>query len=43
MVARYYDADYTLIAHSGRGAARNYGDIGTRVEGYDERPDVEYL
>ena len=26
MVARYYDADYTLIAHSGRGAARNYGD-----------------
>ena len=26
MIARYYDADYTLIAHSGRGAARNYGD-----------------
>lgn len=24
--ARYFDADYTLIAHSGRGAARNYGD-----------------
>lgn len=25
-VARYFDADYTLIAHSGRGAVRNYGD-----------------
>ena len=26
IIARYYDADYTLIAHSGRGVARNYGD-----------------
>ncbi len=26
IVSRYFDADYTLIAHSGRGAARNYGD-----------------
>ena len=26
VTARYFDADYTLIAHSGRGAARNYGD-----------------
>lgn len=26
LTARYFDADYTLIAHSGRGAARNYGD-----------------
>lgn len=26
MIARYYDADYTLIAHSGKGAIRNYGD-----------------
>ncbi|MEG2369531.1 MAG: SGNH/GDSL hydrolase family protein [Alistipes sp.] len=26
IAARYFDADYTLIAHSGRGAARNYGD-----------------
>lgn len=26
IIARYFDADYTLIAHSGRGAARNYGD-----------------
>ncbi|MBQ8501946.1 MAG: endoglucanase [Bacteroides sp.] len=25
-IARYFDADYTLIAHSGRGAVRNYGD-----------------
>lgn len=26
MIARYFDAEYTLIAHSGRGAVRNYGD-----------------
>ncbi|WP_373727664.1 SGNH/GDSL hydrolase family protein [Bacteroides heparinolyticus] len=26
IVARYFDADYTLIAHSGRGVVRNYGD-----------------
>ncbi len=26
IVARYFDADYTLVAHSGRGAVRNYGD-----------------
>ena len=26
IIARYFDADYTLIAHSGRGAVRNYGD-----------------
>ena len=26
IIARYFGADYTLIAHSGRGAARNYGD-----------------
>ncbi|MEG1005361.1 MAG: SGNH/GDSL hydrolase family protein [Bacteroides sp.] len=26
LTARYFDADYTLIAHSGRGAVRNYGD-----------------
>lgn len=26
MVARYFNADYTLIAHSGRGVVRNYGD-----------------
>lgn len=25
IAARYFDADYTLIAHSGRGVARNYG------------------
>ena len=25
-LSRYFDADYTLIAHSGRGVARNYGD-----------------
>ncbi len=26
IISRYFNADYTLIAHSGRGAARNYGD-----------------
>jgi len=26
ILSRYFDTDYTLIAHSGRGAARNYGD-----------------
>lgn len=26
IVSRYFNADYTLIAHSGRGAVRNYGD-----------------
>lgn len=26
MIARYYDTDYTMVAHSGRGAVRNYGD-----------------
>lgn len=26
IISRFFDADYTLIAHSGRGAARNYGD-----------------
>lgn len=26
ILARYFDADYTLIAHSGRGMVRNYGD-----------------
>lgn len=26
ILARYFQTDYALIAHSGRGAARNYGD-----------------
>jgi lysophospholipase L1-like esterase len=26
IIARYFDADYSLIAHSGRGMVRNYGD-----------------
>ncbi len=26
VIARYFNADYTLIAHSGQGVARNYGD-----------------
>ncbi len=27
VVARYFDADYALIAHSGQGIVRNYGDM----------------
>lgn len=26
IIPRFFDADYTIIAHSGRGAVRNYGD-----------------
>lgn len=26
IIARYFDADYSLVAHSGRGVVRNYGD-----------------
>lgn len=26
IISRYFNTDYTFIAHSGRGAARNYGD-----------------
>lgn len=26
IVPRYFDADYTILAHSGRGMVRNYGD-----------------
>lgn len=26
IIARYFDADYALVAHSGRGMVRNYGD-----------------
>jgi len=33
IISRYFNADYTLIAHSGRGAARNYGDT-ARVSKY---------
>ena len=33
IIARYFDADYTLIAHAGRGVARNYGDS-LRVSAY---------
>lgn len=28
-VARYFDADYNLVAHSGQGMVRNYGDENT--------------
>ena len=26
IISRYFDTDYTMIAHSGQGAVRNYGD-----------------
>ncbi len=49
IIARYFNADYTLIAHSGRGAVRNYGDS-VRVSmntmkdkmlcTFDENPDI---
>lgn len=29
IVARYFGADYSLVSHSGQGAARNYGDANT--------------
>ena len=38
IIARYFDADYTLISHSGQGVARNYGGGGkpyTMVDRYD--------
>lgn len=31
-VARYFDADYNLVAHSGQGLVRNYGDEQTTSE-----------
>lgn len=32
IIARYFGADYNLLAHSGRGVARNYGDINSTSE-----------
>ena len=47
IAARYFDADYSLICHSGQGIARNYDDFGkghTMVDRYsqalDENPDA---
>lgn len=33
IIARYFNADYVLVAHSGRGMVRNYGDNVQRSEG----------
>ena len=33
IIARYFDADYALVAHSGRGILRNYGAPKTQSEG----------
>ena len=36
IIARYFEADYTLIAHSGQGVVRNYGDTAS-ISGYTQR------
>ena len=51
IIPRYFDADYTIIAHSGRGAVRNYGDT-VRIsraamrhrfmQTFDENPAVKW-
>lgn len=47
IVPRYFDADYAVIAHSGRGVVRNYGDplreslSGTMLMRYDKALDAE--
>lgn len=47
IVPRYFDADYAVIAHSGRGVVRNYGDplreslSGTMLMRYDNVLDAE--
>ncbi len=50
-IARYFDADYTLIAHSGRGAVRNYGDSARTSKSpmrdlmlntFDNNPDIQW-
>lgn len=51
IASRYFDADYNLVSHSGRGIARNYDDWGKGVAGttmpdkygmlFDEGPAVE--
>ncbi len=33
IVSRYFDADYSLVSHSGRGIARNYNDYGKDIPG----------
>lgn len=51
IVARYFNADYALIAHSGKGISRNYGDTQPVSEGnmlerymklFDEASDQFY-
>lgn len=42
LTARYFGADYTLIAHSGRGAVRNYGDP-KRVSDISMGDKIAYL
>lgn len=42
LTARYFGADYTLIAHSGRGAVRNYGDS-KRVSDISMADKIAYL
>lgn len=42
ILSRYFDADYTLLAHSGRGAVRNYGDA-VRVSHYTMKDAVKFV
>lgn len=51
IIARYFDADYHLVAHSGLGVVRNYGDKKTISEKtmrqrffqtFDQNPDVQW-
>lgn len=51
IISRYFDADYTLIAHSGRGIVRNYGDsvrvsavtmTDKMLQTFDENPDIKW-
>ena len=49
IISRYFDADFSLVCHSGQGVARNYGGFGeghTMVERYsqalDENPETSW-
>ena len=51
IIPRYFNADYTLIAHSGKGVVRNYGDsvrvsavtmTDKMLQTFDEDPDIKW-
>lgn len=43
VASRYFDADYNLVCHSGRGVARNYDDWGKGVPGTTMTEKYEML